>query len=119
MFKWNDVTHPAEELFEDVKDFAAMQEDRLKLQTTKVASTGIARLLTMILILQVFFVCLMLTIFALVLVIGEIIDNYAIAACIFAALLLLLLIVLWSRRKKLFVNSFIQMFINLFYGIPE
>jgi len=116
MFKWSDVTHPAEQLFQDVKDYVGMQEDRLKLETTKVASTGIARLLAMIVILQVFFIFLLLAVFALILVLGEIINNYAIAACIFAGLFLVLLILLWSRRKKLFVNSFIQMFIGLFYG---
>lgn len=119
MFNWDNLTKPAEELAQDVREYAELQADKVKLETTKVASTGIARLLSMILILQVFFIFLLLATFALILVLGELIGSYAIAAVIFAGLFLLLLIWLWSRRKSLFVNSFVKMFISLFYGTEE
>lgn len=119
MFNWDNLARPAEELAQDVKDYAEMQADKVKLETTKVASTGIARLLAMIVILQVFFIFLILLTFALVLVLGEIIGSYAIAASIFAGVFLLLLIWLWGKRKRMFVNSFVKMFIGLFYGTEE
>lgn len=119
MFNWDNLAKPAEELAQDIRDYAGMQADKLKLETTKVASTSIARLLALILILQVLFIFMLLLTFALVLVLGEIIGNYAVSACIFAGLFLVLLVWMWTRRKKMFVDSFIRMFIGLFYGTQE
>lgn len=116
MLNFSDMAKPAENLASDVKDYVTMQEDKLKLQTTKVASTSIARMLAMILIILVAFVVLMLLAFSCVLLLGEAIHSYAAAAFIMTGVLAVLLVVLFARRKKLFVNSFVKLFIGLFYG---
>lgn len=116
MVKFSDFSKPVEDLAGDVKDYVAMREDKLKLQTTKVASTGIARMLAMIVIILLAFIVLMLLAFSCVLLLGEAIHSYAGAAFIITGVLAVLLVVLFFCRKKLFVNSFVKLFIGLFYG---
>ena len=116
MLNLNDLAKPAENLADDVKDYISMQEDKLKLQTTKAASTGIARLLAMVLIILVAFVALMLLAFAGVLLLGEAMKSYAGAAFIVAGVVTVALLVLILCKKKLFVNTFVKLFIDVFYG---
>ncbi|MBO4570678.1 MAG: hypothetical protein J5699_01970 [Bacteroidales bacterium] len=116
MLNLNDLAKPAENLADDVKDYISMQEDKLKLQTTKAASMGIARLLAMVLIILVAFVALMLLAFAGVLLLGEAMKSYAGAAFIVAGVVIVALLVLILCKKKLFVNTFVKLFIDVFYG---
>ncbi|MBR5056136.1 MAG: phage holin family protein [Bacteroidales bacterium] len=116
MLNLNDLAKPAENLADDVKDYISMQEDRLKLETTKAASTSIARLLAMVLIILVAFVALLLLAFACVLLLGEAMKSYAGAAFIVTGVVAVLLLVLVLCKKKLFVNTFVKLFIDIFYG---
>lgn len=116
MLNLNDLTRPAEKLADDVKEYLSMQEDRLKLEATKAASTGLARVLAMVLIILVAFVALLLISFASVLLLGEAIGSYALAAFIVAAAAIALFSVLLLCKKRLFVNTFVKLFIDIFYG---
>ena len=115
----NRLGAPVKELADDVKDYIALKEDQLKLKTTKVASVSIARLLTAILILNVCLIVLALLAFTAILGLGSLLGNYAAGAGIVTAVFVLLLAVLYLCRKRLFVGSFIQMFIKLFYDEQE
>lgn len=115
MLNLNDMAKPAESLMDDVKDYIAKREDMFKLKTAKAASTAIGRLLTMFLVVLVIFIVLTLLAFALVLLLGELIGSYAGAAFIMMGVFVLLLIWLIAKRKTLFVNPFVRMFIGLFY----
>lgn len=116
MLNLNDLAKPAENLVGDIKDYISMQEDRLKLEATKAASTSIARLLSMVLIILVAFVALLLLSFACVLLLGEAMHSYSAAAFIVAGVVILLTAVLFLCKKKLFVNTFVKLFIDVFYG---
>ena len=113
------LTAPAKELRDDVTEYLGLQQDRLKLETTKVASVSIARLLTAILILNVALIVLALLAFSAILGLGSLIGDYAAGAAIVTGVFVALLIALIFCRKRLFVNSFVRMFINLFYDGEE
>ena len=113
------LSAPAKELTGDVKEYLSLKEDQLKLQTTKVASVSIARLLTAILILNVCLIVLALLAFTAILGLGALIGNYAAGAGIVTGVFIVGLVVLILCRKKLFVNQFVRMFINLFYDVQE
>ena len=116
MLNLNDLAKPAENLADDIKDYISMQEDKLKLETTKAASTSIARLLAMVLIILVAFVALLLLSFACVLLLGEAMHSYSAAAFIVAGVVIILTALLFLCKKKLFVNTFVKLFIDVFYG---
>lgn len=116
MLDINDFTRPAEDLAEGIKDVIGDQADKVKLVTTKALSKALGRFLAVILLMLVGFAVVLTLSFGFIVLIGDLIGSYSIGAFIVVALQLALFIYLFTKRKKLFVDIFVQLFIGIFYG---
>ena len=96
-------------------DYVEARIDDLKLRTAKGLSLTLGKLLYMLLVL--FIVSVILTALAIggVMWIGELIGSYAAGAGIVAAVFAVILVVVILLRKRLFRNTFVPMFIKLFF----
>ena len=110
-----EFTRPIEELGQEASEYIDLRLDDLKLRTAKGLSLTLSKLLYMLLVL--FVVSIVLTAVAIggVMWIGELIGSYAGGAAIVAAFFLLVLGVLILLRKKLFRDTFVPLFVKLFF----
>lgn len=110
----SEFTKPIEDLGKNTADYVEARIDDLKLRTAKGLSLTLGKLLYMLLVL--FIVSVILTALAIggVMWIGEL-GSYAAGAGIVAAVFALILAVVILLRKRLFRNTFVPMFIKLFF----
>ena len=110
-----DVTRPIEDLGQEASEYIDLRINDLKLRSAKGLSMTLSKLLYMLLVL--FVVSIILTSIAIggVMWIGEMIGSYAGGAAIVAAFFLLVLGVLVLLRKKLFRDTFVPLFVKLFF----
>ncbi|MCQ2186558.1 MAG: hypothetical protein MJY92_07535 [Bacteroidales bacterium] len=112
----NDFVKPVEMLSEDAVSMLEDKKDKILLFTAKTLSKTIARFLAAIVLVLccscIFLTLSMLGIFA----VGELVGSFTLGALIVLALQTVILIILLCMRSKLFVNTFVKFFINLFYG---
>lgn len=111
----SEFTKPIEDLGKNTADYVEARIDDLKLRTAKGLSLTLGKLLYMLLVL--FIVSVILTALAIggVMWIGELIGSYAAGAGIVAAVFAVILVVVILLRKRLFRNTFVPMFIKLFF----
>lgn len=111
----SEFTRPVEELGKEASEYIDLRLDDIKLRTAKGLSLTLSKLLYMLLVL--FVVSIVLTAIAIggVMWIGEVIGSYAGGAAIVAAFFLLVLGVLILLRKKLFRDTFVSLFVKLFF----
>ena len=103
----SEFTKPIEDLGKNTADYVEARIDDLKLRTAKGLSLTLGKLLYMLLVL--FIVSVILTALA----IGG--GSYAAGAGIVAAVFAVILAVVVLLRKRLFRNTFVPMFIKLFF----
>lgn len=115
----SEFTRPLEDLSRNATEYVDMKVDELKLRTVKGLSVAMNELVAVVLILSVATIVIMAFAFGSVLLIGDLIGSYAAGAFIVSAVFLVLLIVLFSIRKKLFLNSFLKLFLGLFFSEDE
>ncbi len=108
-------TGAAEDLAEKASEYIDLKIDDIKLRTAKGLSVTLNHLLLAILFLSLGSIVLMALAFGGVLLLGDIIGSYAAGAFIVAGIFLFLMGILFTLRKKLFINGFVQMFIRLFF----
>ncbi len=108
-------SRPAERLAEDAAAYIDLKVDELKLRTAKGLSVTLNRLIISILFLTLGSIVLMALAFGGVLLLGDIIGNYAAGAFIVAGFFLLLMVLLYFVRNKLFLNGFVKLFVGLFF----
>ena len=110
-----EFTRPLEDLGKEASEYIDLRLDDLKLRTAKGLSMTLSKLLYMLLIL--FVVSIILTAVAIggVMLLGELIGSYAGGAAIVAAFFLLILGVLIMLRKRLFRDTFIPLFVKMFF----
>lgn len=113
----SEFTKPAENLVKEGKTYIDLQFDELKLQTAKGLSVSVARILGMMLLIGLAITLLLILSFGVVLVLGDILHGYGVAAFIVGGVLALVLLILFLLRERLFRQSFVPLFINLFF--PE
>ncbi len=113
------IAKSAEELAAGTAEYVNLKIDDLKLRTAKGLSITLNKLLLSIMFLVLGGIALMALAFGGVLLIGEVLGNYAAGAFIVAAFFLLVILVLFLLRKKLFLNGFVRMFIGLFFEDEE
>lgn len=111
----NDFTKPMENLGKNAFEYVDARVDDLKLRTVKGLSLTLGRLLYMLLVL--FIVSVILTALAIggAMWIGELIGSYAAGAMIVAGVFTVLLTVVILLRKRLFRDTFIPLFIRIFF----
>lgn len=98
------------------EELLRMKTDELKLKTTRNLSIAFSRFFSLFVIMIMLMLSLLAFAFGGVLLLGDIIGSYAAGAFIVGGIFLVALIVLLCLRKKLFLNSFVRLFIKMFYG---
>jgi hypothetical protein len=111
----SDFTRPVEDLGQKTTEYIDLRVDELKLKTAKGLSLTLSKLLYMLLVLFVVSIIMISIAIGGVMWIGEIVGSYAGGAAIVAAFFLLVLGVLVLLRKRLFRNTFVPLFIDLFF----
>ena len=111
----NKFLAPADHLVDETRGYIDAQIDNVKLRSVKGLSQGTSAIAGLLLIF--IFVGALVTAlsFAVVLWLGEVLGSYAKAAFIMAGVLLIILVVLFLLRKRLFKDSFVSMYIDVFY----
>ena len=113
----SDFTRPVEDLGQKTTEYIDLRVDELKLKTAKGLSLTLSKLLYMLLVLFVVSIIMISIAVAVggVMWIGEMVGSYAGGAAIVAAFFLLVLGVLVLLRKRLFRDTFVPLFIDLFF----
>ncbi len=111
----SDFTRPVEDLGQKTTEYIDLRVDELKLITAKGLSLTLSKLLYMLLVLFVVSIIMISIAVGGVMWIGELVGSYAGGAAIVAAFFLLVLGVLVLLRKRLFRDTFVPLFIDLFF----
>lgn len=111
-----DIKKPAEDFIKEAGDYVDMRVSDFKLKITEGLSVGLGRLCALAVILMVLSITLLTFAFACILLVGKLLNDYAAGAFIVSGFFLLILIVLFAFRKKMFVNSFVKLFVEVFFG---
>lgn len=106
---------PAEDLTRSAAEYIDLKIDELKLRTAKGLSVTINKVLVAILLLSIANIVLLAAAFGIVLLLGELTGSYTVGALSVAGFFLLVLIILYIFRNKLFLNSFVKLFVGLFF----
>jgi len=114
-----EFTKPMEDLGKNAREYVDMRVDDLKLRTVKGLSLALNQLLSMILVLFSGFVVLLAVAFGIILLLGQAIGSYAGGALIVAVVFAIVTFILWKQRGKLFLNSFVKLFVGLFFESDE
>jgi len=94
------------------REYIDLKLGQMRLKATDSLSTAFGTLLAYILIISVALVVVVTFAFGGILLIGKLLDNYAVGAFIVCAFFAIVLLVLWLRRDKIFRNKFVQLFSN-------
>lgn len=108
-------TRPVQDLGKEASDYIDLRIDDLKLRTAKGLSMTLSKLVYVLLVLFVVSIILIAIAIGGVMWIGEAIGSNAGGAAIVAGVFLLVLGVLLLLRKRLFRDSFVPLFINMFF----
>ena len=111
----NSFSAPADNLVHETRGYIDAQIDNVKLRAVKGLAQGtsaIAKLLLIFILLGAFLAALS---FGLILLLGEILKSYALAAFIVSGVLLLVILLVVALRKVIFKNSFVAMYTDVFY----
>ena len=108
-------TRPAEDFAKSAAEYIDLKVDEVKLRTAKGLSITLNQILLATLFLSLGSIVLMAAAFGGVLLLGDLVGSYAAGAFIVAGVFLLIMGILFQLRKKLFLNGFVRMFINLFF----
>lgn len=107
---------PIEDIVQSSKEYFELKVDDIKLRTTEGLSLAFSKFSSLMLMMTVLMIVLISCAFGGVLLLGDMIGSYAAGAFIVAGFFALVLLVLYLFRNKLFLNSFIKLFIRIFYG---
>jgi len=115
----SDFTRPVEDLSGEAKEYIDLRLDELKLRTVRGLSITLTKLVGLFLMLGVLTALLLVLSFACVLLLGELMGSYAGAAFIVAGVLLVGFVLLVVFRDRLFKNTFVPLFVKLFFPSKE
>ena len=107
---------PKERLDSEIRKYLEIRVDDLKLRTIDGLSVGISRVLSLMVILMLGAIVLVSFAFGMVLLLGDIIGSWAVAAFTVGGVFLVALVVFLFVWKKLFTDIFVKLFIDIFYG---
>ena len=107
---------PAENLSREAREYIDLQLENVKLRTAKGLSVTASKLVGFFLILGVGISLMLVLSFGLILLVGELVGSYAWAAIGVAAVLGISLWILIRKRGSLFKDTFVPLFINLFFN---
>lgn len=111
----SDFSAPADNLVREATGYLNAQLDNVKLRTVKGLSKGTSAIAKLLLIFIVAGALVTALSFAIILLLGELIGSYAGAAFIVSGILLIAIVLLIALRNRIFKNSFIGMYTDVFY----
>ena len=114
-----DFTKPAEDLSKEAAEYVELRLQKMKLRTVKDLSTVLGRFFGMLVLLITVMTAVITAAFGCILVIGEEIGSYAAGAFIVAGIFCIAAAALFAFRKRLFRNTFVRLFIKLFFDNNE
>lgn len=114
-----EFTKPLEDLSKNAAEYVDMKIEDVKLRTVKGLSVAMNKLIVAIILLFVASIALLAAAFGGILLLGDLIGSYAGGAFIVAGIFLIILVILYCMRHKMFLNSFLRMFLNLFFTDDE
>lgn len=112
-------TQPAEDLSRQAREYIDLRLDDVKLRTAKGLSVAASRLVGLFLILGVGIGLMLVLSFGLILLVGELTGSYAWSALGVALLQGIALWILIHRRNDLFRDTFVPLFVQLFFNDDE
>ena len=112
----SNFSRPAEDLSREAKEYIDLRLEDVKLRTAKGLSVTASKLVGLFLILGVGISLMLVLSFGLILLLGELVGSYAWSAIGVAVLLGIGLWVLISKRNILFKDTFVPLFIKLFFS---
>ena len=112
----SNFSRPAEDLSREAKEYIDLRLEDVKLRTAKGLSVTASKLVGYILIIGVASSLILALSFGLILLIGELIGSYAWSSLGVAVLLGIGLWILIRKRDNLFKDTFVPLFINLFFN---
>ena len=112
----SNFSRPAEDLSREAKEYIDLRLEDVKLRTAKGLSITASKLVGFFLIISLGTSVLLALSFGLILLVGELFGSYAWSAIGVAALEGLGLWILIRRRDHLFKDTFVPLFINLFFS---
>ena len=112
----SNFSRPAEDLSREAKEYIDLRLEDVKLRTAKGLSVTASKLVGLFLILGVGISLMLVQSFGLILLIGELVGSYAWSAIGVAVLLGLALWVLIRKRDTLFRDTFVPLFVKLFFS---
>lgn len=99
----------------EIKDYIDLKIDEIKLRSTQGLSDAMGRLATGLLLVGLLIIVLGLLAVVLIHWLGELTGSLAIASSIVCGFFLVVFLVVYSQRKRLFRDTFVQLFINIFF----
>lgn len=116
----SDFTRPARELLDASREYADSKADEVKLQVVKGLSISLSKLVSLLIIVCVGMALLLVLSFGLILLLGEVMGKrYGLAAISVAVVLAIALLILYIRRDSLLRNTFVPVFMKLFFPLDE
>ena len=112
----SNFTQPAEDLSRKAQEYIDLRLDDVKLTLVKGLSISVSKLVGMILILGVATNLVLVLSFGIILLVGELIGSYAWSAIGVAVLLGIAVWILIRKRESLFKDTFVPIFVNLFFN---
>ena len=112
----SNFSKPAEDLSREAKEYIDLRLEDVKLRTAKGLSVTASKLVGLFLILGVGISLALVLSFGLILLVGELVGSYAWAAIGVAVLLGIALWFLISKRNTLFKDTFVPLFVKLFFN---
>ena len=99
----------------DIRKYLDLRLNDLKLRTVDGLSVGVGRILSLMLVIMLGAIVLAAFAFGTVLLLGDLIGSWAGAAFIIGGFFLIILGVILLFWRKMFVNTFVRLFIGIFY----
>lgn len=99
----------------ELRRYMGLRVDEIKLKAVDGLSVGVSSVLALMTIMAVGAIASAAFAFGFVVLLGEAIGSWAIAAFIVGGVFLVLLSVLVIIRRKLFRDLFVKLFISIFY----
>jgi hypothetical protein len=114
--RWSDMNPQKPSVESEIREYMDLRLDDLKLKAVDGLSVGVSRVLSLMVVLMLGAIVLAAFAFGTVLLLGDLIGSWAAAAFIIGGVFLVALVAVLLVWKRLFVDIFVKLFIDIFYG---
>lgn len=111
----NDFFDPLSDMAKSAVEYLDIRLDDLKLSAVEGLSKGFGRFMSGIVIIQLLIVGFTLAGLACILLLGELMGSYALAAFLVAAVFVVVSVLLYVFKEKVFVAVFRRIFASVFF----